>query len=613
MDMKIILLVEDDAIIALTEKMSLETYGYSVVTVSSGEKALKTMKERADIDLILMDIDLGTGIDGTEAAEHILADFDIPILFLSSHTERDVVEKTEGISTYGYVVKNSGITVLDAAIKMAFRLYEAKIREAEKEKELLESNKIMDQFFSESTAGSFFMVMDNPVEWNDSVDKEAVMDYVFENQKMTKINRAMLQQYGAKKEEFIGKTPNELFAHDIAYGRSLWQKMFDQGHLYIDTDERRFDGSRLWIIGNYCCMYDEKGRITGHFGTQYDITDQKNAEGALGENEILLTEAQKLAHVGNWEYDIASERVFGSHEGFRIYGLHPPDSGLMPLREIEACIPESQRVHQALVDLIEKEVPYDLEFDIHPADGSEARSIISRAVLIKDSSGNPIKVRGVIQDITKRKVIEQEIRRQLTEKETLLKEVHHRIKNNLATVESLLNLQIQATDHDAPVAVLKDAAGRVSGMRKIYDHLLSGSDYRSLSVKTYLNDVIDNNMALFPHQGEITIKKEIEEFDLGSRFLFPLGVITTELLTNIMKYAFPVGKAGQITVTLKKKGTMAYLSVQDNGKGFPSDIDLQHPQSLGLMLVQLLSEQIEGTFEIESGKGCLATLSFKLP
>jgi two-component system, sensor histidine kinase PdtaS len=71
MDMKIILLVEDDAIIALTEKMSLETYGYSVVTVSSGEKALKTMKERADIDLILMDIDLGTGIDGTEAAEHI--------------------------------------------------------------------------------------------------------------------------------------------------------------------------------------------------------------------------------------------------------------------------------------------------------------------------------------------------------------------------------------------------------------------------------------------------------------------------------------------------------------------------------------------------------------
>jgi CheY-like chemotaxis protein len=105
--------------------MSLERYGYEVLTVTSGQKAIEICKAEKDIGLILMDIDLGRGMDGTEAARLILQDRDIPIVFLSSHTEPDVVAKTEAITSYGYVVKNSSITVLDASIKMAFRLFQA--------------------------------------------------------------------------------------------------------------------------------------------------------------------------------------------------------------------------------------------------------------------------------------------------------------------------------------------------------------------------------------------------------------------------------------------------------------------------------------------------------
>lgn len=123
---KIILLVEDEALIALHEKMVLEDYGYHVIIENTGENAVKRVEETPGIDLILMDINLGNGIDGTEAAQQILNKHDIPIAFLSSHTERDVVEKTEGITSYGYIVKNSGDMVLVASIKMAFRLYEAK-------------------------------------------------------------------------------------------------------------------------------------------------------------------------------------------------------------------------------------------------------------------------------------------------------------------------------------------------------------------------------------------------------------------------------------------------------------------------------------------------------
>ena len=138
---KKILLVEDEALIAMDEAQMLKKYGYEVVTAYNGEKAIKAVDSDPEISLILMDIDLGRGMDGTETAERILSKKDIPVVFLSSHTEPEVVEKTEKITSYGYVVKNSGETVLDASIKMAFRLFDARMKEKEKEIKLIESEK----------------------------------------------------------------------------------------------------------------------------------------------------------------------------------------------------------------------------------------------------------------------------------------------------------------------------------------------------------------------------------------------------------------------------------------------------------------------------------------
>lgn len=118
-----ILLVEDQALIALTEKRLLQKHGFEVVLANTGEQAIEAVD--ANIDLILMDIDLGAGIDGTVAAERILAQYNIPLVFLSSHTEPEIVQKTEGITAYGYIVKNTGDTVLLAGIRMALKLYES--------------------------------------------------------------------------------------------------------------------------------------------------------------------------------------------------------------------------------------------------------------------------------------------------------------------------------------------------------------------------------------------------------------------------------------------------------------------------------------------------------
>ena len=125
---KTLLLVEDEALIAFFEKKELEKCGYNVITANTGEKAVKASKENHEIDLILMDINLGRGIDGIEAAEIILKDQGIPVVFLSSYADPKTVEKTEKITSYGYVVKSAGIPVLDASIKMAFELSKISIQ-----------------------------------------------------------------------------------------------------------------------------------------------------------------------------------------------------------------------------------------------------------------------------------------------------------------------------------------------------------------------------------------------------------------------------------------------------------------------------------------------------
>ena len=139
----------------------------------------------------------------------------------------------------------------------------------------------LELFFSQSLDGFFFMMIDEPVRWDDSIDKERVLDYVFEHQRVTKVNDAMLAQYGATRESFLGTTPRDLFQHNLAHGRRVWREFFDHGRLHVETDERRLDGTPIRIEGDYLCFYDGQGRITGHFGIQRDVTERERASHAL--------------------------------------------------------------------------------------------------------------------------------------------------------------------------------------------------------------------------------------------------------------------------------------------------------------------------------------------
>src|SRR5258707_2367143 len=147
---------------------------------------------------------------------------------------------------------------------------------------------LLEAFFERSQDGFFFMMLGQPVEWGPGVDKDAVLDYVFTHQRMTKVNPAMAQQFRATPQALIGMTPAEFFRHDSAAGRDGWRKLFDAGHTHSITNERRLDGSTMWVEGDYMCFYDAAGRITGHFGIQRDVTDRTLAAQELEQSRAEL-------------------------------------------------------------------------------------------------------------------------------------------------------------------------------------------------------------------------------------------------------------------------------------------------------------------------------------
>jgi signal transduction histidine kinase len=175
----------------------------------------------------------------------------------------------------------------------------------------LENERLLELFFSQSLDGFFFMMLDEPVEWGDHVDKDAVLDFVFEHQKMTKVNAAIVTQFNAASaEELLGRTPAQFFAHDLVRAKARWREFFDLGHLHTETDERRLDGRPLRIEGDYMVIYDGPGRIAGHFGIQRDVTDQHLAgEQIRASRQQLRALAARLQQVREEERTVIAREI----------------------------------------------------------------------------------------------------------------------------------------------------------------------------------------------------------------------------------------------------------------------------------------------------------------
>lgn len=225
---------------------------------------------------------------------------------------------------------------------------------------------------------------------------------------------------------------------------------------------------------------------------------------------------------------------------------------------------------------------------------------------------NPIGIEGSLRDITERKKMEDELRNLLDEKEMLLKEIHHRVKNNLMIISSLLDLQSQDI-HDADdLKLFKESQARADSMALIHERLYQSTDLKHINFGEYIQSLAN---ALFntyvTDPSKIKLNFELEDIDVDINTAIPLGLIVNELITNSMKHGFPEDNSGKIDIKFGKIDDNLCLEVDDDGVGLPDDLDIQNTTTLGLQLVNSLTSQIDGELDLKRDDGTRFKITFK--
>lgn len=464
---KKLLLVEDEPLIAFSETQILKENGYEVINAYSGEQAIDKVKKGEKIDLILMDIDLGKGMNGTETAKIILKDNEIPVVFLSCHTEAEYVKKTEGISSYGYIIKNFGDAILLSSIKMAFRLYTASKKDKENSITLQDSELRYRRLFESAQDGIFILDADSG--------------------KITDINPYLIDMIGYTKGELIGK--------------------------------------HLWEISPF-----------------KDIAKNKNNFIKLKQNKYIRYEHLPLLAKNN--------KILNVEFVSNIYHVN------------------NEQVIQCNV-----------------------------------------------RDITRRKILEDKKQKILTEKETLLLELKHRMKNSLTIIAGLIGLEISRVTDKTIKDALNNIKNRINSIAYLYDML----DHSEETKKILLNQYIDQLTASLS-RSYITLKEKIkielllDEIYIDVKRAIPIGLILNELITNALKHAFTDNKEGLIQVVLKDFHEYVIIEVIDNGIGLPAGFSFENgsKNGLGIMLAHMLSVQIEASLEYIKRNGTLFRLKFSI-
>jgi two-component sensor histidine kinase len=233
--------------------------------------------------------------------------------------------------------------------------------------------------------------------------------------------------------------------------------------------------------------------------------------------------------------------------------------------------------------------------------------------LLRDHSHQPVHFVTLVQDITERREADQQLHDSLKEKSVLLKEIHHRVKNNMQVICSLLNLQAEQVSDPATHDLLKESQLRVRSMALVHEKLYQSENLAHVNFCSYANElmVLLGRSFRNPH---VVLDVETDDINVGVGEAIPCGLILNELVSNGLKHAFPAGRSGVISVGLHRKGDRRLvLSVRDDGIGFPDTIDFRETETLGLSLVVTLTRQLSGTIELVKRNGTAFLIEFDTP
>jgi PAS domain S-box-containing protein len=347
---------------------------------------------------------------------------------------------------------------------------------------------------------------------------------------------------------------------------------------------------------------------TKSIGSAIDITEFRRTEAALMESEERYRTAIECSNdaVTIVQGDI---RVYANQKFLDIFGydrldevigqptfyvMHPDDRDR---------INEFSRRRQA-----GEPAPASYEFTGVRKDGT---------VIYIEASAAKVTYRGepaslaYLRDVTERRKAEEQIKVSLREKEVLLKEVHHRVKNNLQVISSLLSLQAQTVKDDETRRLLEESRNRVKSMAYIHMQLYQSKNFAQIDFAPYVRNLAKNLLESHKKNGErVSLDVRVEDIFLSLDTAIPCGLIINELVSNALEHAFQNGRDGKIIVGLRKDGKKNMLVVSDNGVGLPREVDLHNTDTLGLQLVSALVDQLDGSLKLERGQGTVFRIAF---
>jgi PAS domain S-box-containing protein len=444
-----------------------------------------------------------------------------------------------------------------------------------------------------------------------------------ENHLICSWNEGAEQMLGWDEQEVAGQ-PAEIFftPEDVENGepeREMRAAMHGQS-----IDEERWhirkDGSRFWGSGTLRAMRDRSGDARGFVKVMRDLTAHKRAEQQLRDSEerfrlfvenvtdYALVQVDPDYNISGW--NTGAERSFG-YTGEEIIGQ--PMRVLFTPEDAEKGDPEKD-----FQEAVEKGRS-EYERWLVRKDGSRfwARWVTTP---MYDEVGRLRGYAKVLHDETQRKYAQDQLRAAVEEKNALVQEVHHRVKNNLQVISSLLSLQAERLESAQMLAVLEDTQTRVAAIAAIHEQLYASKDLSSIEFGPYLRTLVRGLFGFHGVNKRIALELDTADVVLTVEQAIPLGLILNELVINALKHAFPQNRSGKIAVSLTYTPASAperspaneevRLSVEDNGVGLAPDVDISRVQSMGFNLVNLLVQQLHGDLEISRGPGLTATVSF---
>ncbi len=428
-------------------------------------------------------------------------------------------------------------------------------------------------------------------------------------------NGALRGMLGYTDEELL-----EMTVYDITFPEDRERQMEKdrpvlEGNENTVSLEKRFvhkDGHPVWAKLSSQVIRDEDGKIQYVIGVLVDINEQKRAEAELQKSNALLEATGRMARVGGWELDTATSMVSWTEETCRIHEV--PMDQKPPLEEALVFYPPEAKepLTQAIQRAMDHGEPYDLEIPFVTAKG---RSLWVRTICRPEVvDGKTVKLSGTFQDITVRKNAEMALKNALAEKETLLREIHHRVKNNMQTIVGLLRMHARKADDGQLTQIFSDCRDRITAMSLIHESLYQSDDLARIDFGAYLKKLCRNLGRAYDTEGKgVALEINVDNVSLNMDQGIAVGMVVTELIANAFKHAFPGDKGGNVSVTLSSLDAESVeLMVADDGKGIPPEVDPFDSGSIGLRLATAaVIRELGGTMDVERDNGARFIIRFK--